>query len=124
MSEFKKAVVRSIFKSLLLSIIPISIFCYAMLYLNIPELAIDTVSYILIGWMSYNSADSSAQIYRNNGILQGLVCGIAIFIILFAFNLMINGFVFTAALPAKLFITILCGVIGGIKGINRKHTYI
>lgn len=57
---------------------------------------------------------------RERGLLWGIACGGAMFLLLFLSSLFLPGQTFTFILPVKLFCMLLCGAFGGILGVNRR----
>lgn len=64
-----------------------------------------------------------ARILREKGMFLGMICGGALFLLLFLCSLPIAGAHFTFLLPVKLLSMLLAGAVGGILGVNHKRKH-
>ena len=58
---------------------------------------------------------------RTGGIINGLICAVAIYLLIFLLSLVINGGPITLATLYHCLIAILCGAIGGVLGVNSSR---
>lgn len=62
----------------------------------------------------------AAAINKSRGLILGLICGGILFIILFAVGLGTGENIGLMTLLRLLVLTV-CGILGGIKGVNKKE---
>lgn len=124
MSQRNKTILKSFAKSTMLSALLILIFSGSMLWVDIPDGLLTLIAVLIIVFNCYLSAYISTQHDRNNGIVQGLKCGIINFIMILLVSLILGNFSFGNAFAPKLILCIFSGAIGGIVGVNTKKTNI
>lgn len=122
MSEFASAFLKGFFKSLIVLFIICSVISVLMLFVDIPDSVIRYIGVIMLGFLCFLSAYFSTQIKRSKGLLQGLVSATVIYILLVALSLMFGRFTMSELVIIKLIVCVVCGIFGGIKGVNTKHT--
>ena len=76
----------------------------------------------MLGFLCFLSAYFSTQIKRSKGLLQGVVSATVIYILAVALSLMFDKFIMSELVIIKLIVCVVCGISGGIKGVNTKHT--
>ena len=76
----------------------------------------------ILGLSSFFSAYFSTQLCRTKGLIQGLICGFAVFMILCVFSIIFSSPELSFDILKKALAIIICGSVGGIKGINTKKT--
>lgn len=124
MSQRNKTILKSFAKSTMLSALLILIFSGCMLWVDIPDGLLTLIAVLIIVFNCYLSAYISTQHDRNNGIVQGLKCGIINFIMILLVSLILGNFSFSNTFALKLILCIFSGAIGGIVGVNTKKTNI
>lgn len=124
MSQRNKTILKSFAKSTMLSALLILIFSGCMLWVDIPDGLLTLIAVLIIVFNCFLSAYISTQHDRNNGIVQGLKCGIINFIMILLVSLILGIFSFSKAFALKLILCIFSGAIGGIVGVNTKKTNI
>lgn len=124
MSQRNKTVLKSFAKSTMLSGLLILLFSGCMLWVDIPDGLLTLIAVLIIVFNCYLSAYISTQHDRNNGIAQGLKCGIINFIMILLVSLILGNFSFSKTFALKLILCIFFGTIGGIVGVNTKKTNI
>lgn len=95
-----------------------------MICVDVPIKALEILSLLMIAYSCFISAYVSTQIYRRNGIYQGIICGGVIFCILFILSLFAHKAQFSLSVIIKFAVCIFFGAIGGIKGVNTRKTKI
>jgi len=118
----KAIITGAIFGSLLI----IFMLCIAaVVFLKSGTLPTQVITYFII---AFNAAGGfvagyiAARITKMNGMLLGMATGIAIFILMVIGGFAINqGSTITALTLYKALALIVFGVIGGIKGVNKKE---
>ena len=59
---------------------------------------------------------------RKNGLLLGALCGVFVFILIVVVSHFFSKTVESFSMPTKLVLTVLCAGIGGVVGVNSKHS--
>lgn len=117
-----KTVFRSVAMSSAVSLLLfISVACI-MLLVDVSDSLLLFVTIALVGFNSYLSAYISTQFDRNNGIIQGIECGILCFASVVVAAVATAGFDITSLILVKLLICLACGSVGGVVGVNTKKT--
>ncbi len=124
MPEIFKNTFKSVVTSLYIPVFCVIVMSFTMLYIDLPQIVIEAISYIIIALFCYESAYKSTQTLRNKGLVQGLICGVMVYIILFLCSILFLNFEITISAIAKLVVCILLGAIGGIRGVNTKKTFV
>lgn len=122
MRDIKIGILKGIVKSFTITGVICVIISIAMLFVDLSDKVLQIISVVLLGLFAYMSAYFSTQIARTKGLLQGVICGSIIFISILLLSIIFNRFTFSNMLFIKLIVAILLGAVGGIKGINTKHT--
>lgn len=122
MREIKIGILKGIVKSFVITGIIFVLISITMLFVDLSDKVLEIVSVVLLGLESYMSAYFSTQIARTKGLLQGVICGSLIFVFILLLSIIFRRFTFSNMFFIKLIVSILLGAVGGIKGINTKHT--
>ncbi len=99
-------------------------FAFILSRINAPAALVSVLATAALGIGGYFGGYMCARKRHKNGMLMGVLCGVAIFMVV-----LIIGTVFAKAAlgissAGKLFLTMLCGAVGGIVGVNtKKHRY-
>lgn len=64
----------------------------------------------------------SGKKHRKNGLLLGALCGVFVFILIVVVSHFFSKTVESFSMPTKLVLTVLCAGIGGVVGVNSKHS--
>ncbi len=59
---------------------------------------------------------------RKNGLLMGALCGVIVFVLIVVVSHLFSKTVESFSMPTKLILTIICAGIGGVVGVNSKHS--
>ena len=59
---------------------------------------------------------------RRNGLLMGVLCGVFVFIIIVVISYFFSKSAESFSIPTKLILTLVCAGIGGVTGVNSKHS--
>lgn len=62
----------------------------------------------------------SAKNRHKNGLLMGVCCGLFMFLVIIVVGLVLSSHSGGAGAPAKFFITVIAGGVGGVVGINSS----
>ena len=63
----------------------------------------------------------AASITREKGLMTGLICGFAVFLIALTAGFVTDGGTLTVMTAIRAAALPLCGALGGIRGVNRKE---
>lgn len=118
----RKCIALGIIFGLIIIIVLCTLFALIMTFADLQDLIISAISFLIISLACYFSAYFSTQIYRKNGLFQGLMCGLGVFALLFIISLLGHKVQLTAMIFIKLILCIFFGAIGGIKGVNTRKT--
>ena len=122
MRDFIKCTLVGMIQALIYLFLLCAVISALMLFVDIPEDILSKLSVVLISFLSYASAYFSTQIKRTKGLSQGLLCGSTAFVFIFILGLISKNISLSELMPTKMLACVVCGIIGGIKGINTKHT--
>ena len=118
---FDKTFLTSFIKATIIEFVTILFFSLVILFLELNELTVLLISYLIISVKAYSFAYIQTQIKREFGYLIGLKCGILSYISYFIIAILLN-LKFSGNLIIKLVICIVFGVLGGIIGVNSNKT--
>lgn len=77
-------------------------------------LLIDLIGSFIGGFMA-------GSLIKSRGMMWGAFTGFILFLIVFASGMAVNDSTITLATLYKLIVLVLSGLIGGIKGVNKKE---
>lgn len=114
-------IVKSIFFSVLLTLICLFIYSILLTYTNIPETTIP-IAIISISSMSILVFSVICMLkIKNNGIINGGIIGfVYMFIIYLLSSIVQTGFSLNSYSIIMIISGVFCGMIGGIIGVNIK----
>lgn len=97
-------------------------FAFLITKINATDKIISVMSGIALCVGAYTGGFISAKKRKKNGLLMGVLCGLFMFLII-----LIIGSVFVKAVSGcspsvKLILTLICGGVGGIVGVNSKNS--
>lgn len=114
-------ILKGVLVSIILTLIFLLIFSIVLTYTNVKE---DTTSpvIIVITALSIIIGSSVANMkISKNGILNGAIIGIIYLAIIYLISSTINNrFELTGASIIMIVVSIVCGILGGIIGVNKK----
>ncbi len=80
------------------------------------------LSSLSLGLGSFFGSRYTAKKIGEKGYLCGIINGGILFLMTFILGIILNGFSFTAISIVRLITVMLCGIIGGITGINSDSS--
>lgn len=118
-------VADTIFSSLMgfvIVFICVLFFAFIITKIDATDKIISVMSGIALCVGAYAGGYISAKKRRKNGLFMGVLCGLFMFLII-----LIIGSVFIKAISGcspsvKLVLTLICGAVGGIVGVNSKSS--
>lgn len=87
---------------------------------DVPLRFIDPIMVTAVSVSCFAGGWLAARMARERGMLIGLACSGALFLLLLLCGLPLTGGRFTTLLPVKLFGMLLGGAVGGVLGVNRR----
>lgn len=124
MSVINKTILISVGKSSLLTSMIFVLVACSMLLVDITDYFLSLICFGLLAFNSYLGAYISTQHYRNNGIVQGLKCGMLNFVMIVVLTVAVGSKKVSFLLLLKLLTCLLCGAVGGAVGVNTNKTHI
>ena len=99
------------------------VFSFIMTRIDIGDgvLSVLTSAALCIG--AYFGGYVAARRRRQSGLLMGLLCGLMMFGVIFAGSYFFAGTAGGFSGSAKLVMTLVCGAVGGIVGVNSKNNW-
>lgn len=98
------------------------IFAAVINYLNVPLAYAPIFATLSVGFGGFSAANYLSKKLLKRGAATGLLVGLVIFIIITLAALFGNKGSITLNTAFHFVIIILCSVIGGILGVNKKNT--
>lgn len=119
--KFVKALAVGVISSILLTVILTCLFGLMLKMMSgIPYGVIDYVMIAIEGFSVLIGAYIACVVSKSKGLVIGAVCGGIILLITFACGLSIADNDIGILTLIRSVVLLLCGVIGGIAGVNRK----
>lgn len=130
MRKYRESIWTNLWKGLFLSsligmfnILIIIILFSAFVYFltdNCDNLSAFTRISLIIG--TFISGLFCGHFRRRKGIIEGAACGILIYMVILTFGIFINGSLLMSFSIKKLLLSAVFGGIGGVCGVNTKHS--
>lgn len=120
-SKFIKSLAVGIFSSILLTVILTCVFALMLKMMSgIPYGIIDYAAVGIEGFSVLIGAYIACAVTKSKGLLTGALCGGIMLLITFACGLSIAENDIGILTLIRSAVLILCGIIGGVAGVNRK----
>ena len=99
-------------------------FAFILSRINAPAVMVSVLATVALGIGGYFGGYFCARKRRRNGMFMGVMCGVLIFMTVLIFGAVFAKAALGISSAGKLMITMLCGAVGGIVGVNtKKHRY-
>lgn len=113
-----KAFLFSVIIGLVVSLLMLLIFSVVMTMKDTPQGIVPTLSAVSVAVGGFAAGFVCSKILRKSGLLYGTVAGLLLYIVL-----MLTGMIFgqksvDISMLAKFAVSVVCGAIGGILGVN------
>lgn len=119
-------ILKSVQKGVALAAAILFVICLILsilqLFADISDELIIAASVLVLGISAYASAYISTQICRTKGLIQGVLCGVSVFLLTLLVSLLAHEFSFTDLTVVKAIACLIAGAVGGIMGVNTKKT--
>ena len=96
----------------------------SLMMLFISQIPLDYAEYIMLAADAvgmFAGAYFAAVINGSRGLLTGLLCAFAVFIIMLIAGFASDGGTLTVITALRLVVLAVFGVLGGVKGVNRRE---
>lgn len=105
-----------------LGTILICLFGFATLlsHINAPPALVSVMATVSLCIGGYFGGYLCAKKKRRNGLLQGVICGVVIFMVILVIGSVFAKAALGISAGGKLLLTMLFGAIGGVVGVNTK----
>ena len=110
-----------VLSAFILSIVMLMIFSLVMTLNDLPTGVVQLFACISIGIGALAGGFMSSRLYRNNGLILGVITGLMFFAILLITGVITHQVGFNAYLLIKFALTLVCGGAGGITGVNLRR---
>lgn len=99
-------------------------FAFVLSRINAPAVLVSILATIALGIGGYFGGYLCARKRHKNGMLLGVICGVIIFMIILIIGAVFAKAALGLSTAGKLILTMLCGAVGGVVGVNtKKHRY-
>ena len=123
-NNFLKNVFKGVFFSIISSLVFLIIFAIILTYTNVAEITIVPVIIVISGISILIGSILESRKLNKNGIWLGGAIGIIyMLIIYFISSLLNNDFSLNVQSFVMILVAIICGMIGGIIGVNRSRKW-
>ena len=113
-------IIKGVGISVIFTIICLTIFSLLLTYTNLSESSIQPVVISVTGISILVGSFFATRKMNKNGIIKGIAVGLMYILLIYVISSVVNGgnFALTIGSLVMIFISVLCGAIGGIIGIN------
>lgn len=87
---------------------------------NVPTDILNIIIYVLDGIGVFCGSYIALRIIKAGGLAWGIISGFVLFLIIFIAGLISSTETLSASTFFKLLISVICGALGGIIGVNKK----
>ena len=98
------------------------LFAFIITKINATDKVISFMSGIALCVGAYAGGYISAKKRQKNGLFMGILCGLFMFLIILIIGSFFVKAVSGCSPSVKLILTLVCGAVGGIVGVNSKNT--
>lgn len=102
------------------TVLLIAVFSLFMSSFDIDESVENIAAFFSICSGSFTSGFILARIRRKSGLIAGLLCGVAVYSVVFFTSVFFFGFIASIGMLGRFLIIIIFGALGGVIGVNTK----
>lgn len=114
-------ILKGVLISIILTIIFLLIFSIVLTYTDVKESTMSPVIVVITALSLIIGSSVANMKISKNGILNGAIIGLIYFVIIYIISSVVNReFSLTGASFIMIGAGILCGILGGIIGVNKK----
>lgn len=95
-------------------------FAFVITKIDVTDKVISVLSGIALCIGAYFGGFVSAKKRRKNGLFMGVLCGLFMFLIIVVIGSLFVRSVSGFSPTVKMILTLVCGAIGGVVGVNSK----
>lgn len=122
MSGLGKSVLKGLACSLGVILLICTVIGFAELFADISEEILDIASVAILSVAAFAAGYAATQLHRSKGMVQGILCGVGLFMLALLLSLVSSEFEFRDIAVVKAIFCLLFGMVGGVKGVNTKKT--
>lgn len=111
----------SSFIGMIIVIVFLLVFSFFMTKFDAPAVVISVMSSLALCIGAYTGGYIAARRRKQNGLIMGILAGISVYCIIFLLGLILAKTSMSMGFFSKLIMTLICGAIGGIIGVNSKR---
>lgn len=97
-------------------------FAFIITKIDVTDKIVTVMSSVALCIGAYAGGFLAAKKRRRNGLLMGILCGLFMFFVILVISTFLIQTVSGFSPSLKLILTLLFGAIGGIVGVNSKHS--
>ena len=106
----------------LIMLILLALFAFVIRMMpGVPYQALDYITLGIEGVSVLSGAYFAGVIAKSRGLIIGAICGCLTLLVLFSCGLSVSGNDIGWLTPVKCAVILLCSIVGGIAGVNRKE---
>lgn len=114
-------ILKGVLIAISLTLVFLLIFAIVLTYTNVREDTIAPVIIVITGLSIIIGSSIANMKISKNGILNGAIIGIIYLLIIYLISSLVNNqFELTGASIIMVLASIICGILGGIIGVNKK----
>lgn len=98
------------------------LFAFLMTKIDATDTIVSAMTACALCVGAYTGGFISAKRRRKNGLLMGILCGVFMFFVIFILSTFCVQTIAGLSGSTKLIMTLICSAIGGIVGVNSKHS--
>lgn len=122
MSEIAKSTAKGVAAGICFALGLCFLVALISVFADIPDGALDVISALIFSAAAYLAGFVSTQICRSKGLVQGVICGLALFLTALLLSAAFKKIEFSDIAAMKFALSLCSGAVGGVKGINTKKT--
>lgn len=103
-----------------ISLVSVLILALITLFLDLPEAAVSLFAMTSLAIGGFSSAFLSSKKLKKRGIINGIICAAATFLLVFFISLIVDKGGISLNTLFNLIAAVLSGLIGGISGVGQK----
>ncbi|MDO5125381.1 MAG: TIGR04086 family membrane protein [Ruminococcus sp.] len=100
----------------------ILVFAFIISKIDVNDSIVTVLSCVALCVGAYAGGYFAAKKRRKNGLLMGVICSLFMFFVILMISMFFIRTIAGFSPSLKLLLTIVCGAVGGIVGVNSKNS--
>lgn len=100
----------------------ILVFAFIISKIDVNDSIVTVLSCVALCVGAYVGGYFAAKKRRKNGLLMGVICALFMFFVILMISMFFIRTIAGFSPSLKLLLTIVCGAVGGIVGVNSKNS--